>query len=357
MNPIYKRLAERLDTIPNGFPATESGVELCILEKLFSPQEAALAAEMSLDPESAAVIAGRLGIEERETAVVLKKMVRKGLITLEKGKGQLLFRLIPFIVGFYERQNAKIDAEFARLFEQYYRESLHKIMNVKPSVHRVIPVEKAIAVSIDIMPYQLASRYLEEAQSWGVLNCICRVQKSLIGQDCGHSKENCLVFSHRPDQFSGTDDIRAISKEEALRILKEAEEEGLVHTTSNMQEGVDYICNCCSCSCGILRGIAEYGSLNAVAASGYLIRVDEELCTSCGLCVERCQFRALSLAEDICRADVSRCFGCGLCATVCPSEALSLSLEPESRLQAPPVSEEDWRAARREARERGSSLS
>ena len=40
MESVYKKLAEKMDQIPNGFPATEEGFELKLLEKIFSQKEA-----------------------------------------------------------------------------------------------------------------------------------------------------------------------------------------------------------------------------------------------------------------------------------------------------------------------------
>lgn len=352
MISIYKQLAEHLDRIPNGYPATKSGVELKILAKLFTEEEAELALQMGLDPRSARSIAECTGREERPVSKTLKHMVKKGLIDLEKGQGGFNFKLIPFIVGFYERQNAAIDAEFAELFEAYYSEALYRMMTINPSVHRVIPVEKTIPVQIDILPYERASTYLEKAQAWGVLKCICRVQKSLIGEGCTHTEDNCLVFSSRPKHFDRSDRIRAITKEEALQVLHQAEKEGLVHSTNNVQDGVDYICNCCACSCGVLRGITEYGSLNAVAASDFVVSLEEATCTGCGICVDRCQFRALEMGKNgVCSLDSERCFGCGLCVSTCPSEALKLKQKSEDERTPPPVDETAWRKMRMSARE------
>jgi len=224
-------------------------------------------------------------------------------------------------------------------------------MTVKPSVHRVIPVEKTIPVNIDIMPYERASHYLENAQSWGVLKCICRVQKSLIGEGCDHPVENCLVFSSRPGYFDRADRIRAIRKDEAIQILDQAEQEGLVHSTNNVQDGVDYICNCCSCSCGVLRGITEYGSLNGMARSDFYVTLEESNCTGCGICIDRCQFGALNMGADgIVEVDLARCFGCGLCVSSCASGALTLRQKSESELESPPKTEEEWRILRVEGR-------
>jgi len=352
MNPIFKKLAAVLDRIPNGFPATESGVELKILEKLFSLPQAELATHLTLEGQTAKQVARRSGLEERECFLLLKKMTRKGLIEAEPGKGGLAFRLIPFIVGFYEKQNARIDAEFARLFEQYYREALHRIMDMNPPVHRVIPVETAIPLQVEVMPYERASHYLNRARAWGVLPCICRVQQALIGKGCTHSRENCLVFSSRPGAFDRTDAIRAIPREEAFEILDQARREGLIHSTGNRRDGLTYICNCCTCCCGVIRGVTEFGHLNAVARSDFLAGVDENLCTGCGLCVDRCPFGALRVEteEGRCRVDSRHCFGCGLCVSSCPRTALFLGPKPGDQLKAPPEDERAWRKARAEAR-------
>jgi NAD-dependent dihydropyrimidine dehydrogenase PreA subunit len=278
-------------------------------------------------------------------------MVKKGLIDMKRKEGEgLVFCLIPFVVGFYERQNAKIDKEFADLFEAYYKESFHKAMLSTPSVHRVIPIEKTIPVSTDVMPYEKASTYLDDARSWGVLDCICRVQQKLIGKGCDHTVENCLVFSSKPGAFDRTEDIRAIPKEEALEILAEADREGLVHAPSNTQTEVHYICNCCTCSCGVLRGMVEYGNRDIIARSDFYAVVDPDLCTVCEDCLERCQFNALKMEDDTCIVDRAFCVGCGLCVTSCPAEAMSLEQKSKDEITPPPISEKEWRKKRENAR-------
>lgn len=347
MIKIYQNLAEQLDKIPNGFPKTKSGVELKILKKLFSPEEAKMASTLSLELQSIKSIAENNNADESEVKILLIGMVKKGLIELkrEKGKG-LVFCLIPFVVGFYERQNAKIDKEFAELFEAYYNEGFHKIMTVDPSVHRVIPIEKSIPVNIAVMPYEKASTYLDNANSWGVLNCICRVQKKLIGQACEHTLENCIVFSSKENAFDRTDDIRTISNKEALKILVQSDKEGLVHSTNNAQKDVNYICNCCTCSCSVLQGIAKYGRLNSVARSDFYAVVDEGLCNACEICIDRCQFDALQMFDDVCSVNTTFCFGCGLCVTSCTSGALSLRQKNSEEMIPPPLTEKDWREKR-----------
>jgi electron transport complex protein RnfB len=352
---VYRKLAQRLNDIPNGFPATESGVELRLLAKIFTPEQAALAAVMRLTREPAADIATRAGVDPKAANRTLKDMVRKGLIRFRKGDSKLTFGLMPFVVGLYEEQLPRMDAEMATLFEQYVQETRGGgITSYAPAVHRVIPVEEVIPFDLEIFPYERASELVEAARSWGVRDCICRVQQRLIGKACDHPVENCLVMAPVEGAFDHSEIDRAITKEEALRILHEAEEAGLVHSTGNYRDQHHYICNCCTCCCGVLRGVAEFSIPTAIARSNFRATVDGEACVGCGDCIERCQFGALSVPEDVCEVDYARCVGCGLCATVCPTDALTLERRPEGEVPLPPANIKEWMAQR--AEERGISI-
>ena len=218
---VYRRLALVLDELPNKFPATESGIELSLLAKLFTEEEASLACVMKLKPESATDIALRSGTDPKETRNTLKRMMAKGLIDIRKGEGEFSYALRPFVVGFYEGQLPRMDREMADLFEQYFLETKGGILRERPALHRVIPVEKAVPVEVNIHPYERASRMLEGAKSWGVGDCICRVQQHLLGKNCGHPVETCLVFSQVEHAFDHSKVDRALTKEEALKILRE----------------------------------------------------------------------------------------------------------------------------------------
>jgi len=352
---IYRKLAQRLDAIPNGFSATESGVELRLLAKIFTPDEAALAAVMRLTREPAVVIAARASVDPGVAYDTLKEMARKGLIRFKKDKSQLAFGLMPFVVGFFEEQLPRMDAELATLFEQYLQETQGgSIVRDAPAVHRVIPVGEAIPVDLEIFPYERATELLEGAKSWGVRDCVCRVQQQLIGKGCDRPIENCLVFAPVEGAFDHSEVDRVITKEEALCILHEAEEAGLVHSTGNYRDGHNYICNCCTCCCGVLRSVAEFGVPTTAVRSDFHTVVDAETCIGCGDCLERCQFGALSVPDDVCVVDYDRCVGCGLCATVCPTEALYLERRPEGEVPPPPADIKEWMVQR--AQERGISI-
>ncbi len=162
--------------------------------------------------------------------------------------------------------------------------------------------------------------------------------------------ENCLILSPQAGAFDDSDATRPISRDEAQQILSQAAEEGLVHSTMNQRDQIYYICNCCTCCCGIMRGVAEFGVPTAVARSDFRVSVDEDLCTGCGACISRCQFGTLSKDGDLCAVNYARCVGCGVCVSACPVEAMVMERRPEGEVDEPPGSFRDWMARRAEER-------
>jgi len=356
----YERLAKKLDALPNGFPATPNGAELRLLEKIFTPEEANLAVNLRLNIETPEEIADRFrdeGIGEFDPVDLkkqLKGMAKKGLIKVGMSKYGLGFGILPFVVGIYEFQIARMDAEMARLFEDYYQQAFGTILKVQPAFHRVVPIEENIKNDMTVQPFESASQIVDHAKAWGVVDCICRLQKKLIGNPCEHPLDVCMVLGNRPGMFDHSNVIKAQTREEAHHTLHRAAEAGLVHTVSNSQEDIAYICNCCTCSCGILRGMAEMGIANVVARSPFVNQVDQDLCVGCEDCIESCQFGALILVDGFMTVNEMRCVGCGVCVSFCNEGALSLTRRSEDEIMGVPVDEREWGVQR--SKERGVNI-
>src|SRR4030067_1236324 len=167
MDDPYQRLAERLNTIPNGYPSTPEGLELEILRRIFTPEEAALAAQLKLTLETAGQVAERLGSDPGEMRALLKTMVRKGQIDARPLEKELGFRLMPFIVGIYEAQVGNLDGELAAIFERYYKQALGAALSMQPPIHRVVPIGASVKVDMEIRPYESVAELVAGDQRWG----------------------------------------------------------------------------------------------------------------------------------------------------------------------------------------------
>ncbi|MFH1113866.1 MAG: 4Fe-4S ferredoxin, partial [Pseudomonadota bacterium] len=252
---VYHKLAKVLDTLPNGFPATESGIEIKILKKIFTPEEADLFCDLRLAEETAAEIAGRTGRPVKGLEEKLVEMGERGEIAAFRSDGAWKFRMVPWVIGIYEFQLKRMDREFAELCEEF---SMHWGANflrhgLQPQIMQVIPVEKEIPVKQEALTYQQVSNLIEQSKSFMVNECICRKKQGLLGMPCSKPLEVCLAMHTDPGLLENSalaGGGKIITKEQAYEVLRTAEEAGLVHMTSNVESGHWFICNCCECCCG-----------------------------------------------------------------------------------------------------------
>jgi ferredoxin len=333
----YEKLREFLNRFPIGFRKTDSGVEIEILKRLFTEEEAELTTFLTIRPERPQSIARRAGKNIAEIKNKLEAMAKKGLIFRSRRDKKILYNSAPFMIGLYEYSVNKIDKELAQLFKDYYYEAgLEELGASNIPGFKVIPLEETIQTETTLFPYQMLENSIRNARVISVADCVCRKEAHLLGEGCDHPIETCLSFGVAAEYYIENGMGRKITVEEALQIIKDADESGLVHAGANSKH-LSNICNCCPCCCISMKGMTQFGQdkqkfMNAIFES----IVDEEACITCGNCVERCPVEAITL-EDIAIVDRDLCLGCGLCASVCQEEAISLktrndAIEPFNRV-------------------------
>jgi Na+-translocating ferredoxin:NAD+ oxidoreductase subunit B len=341
---IYKKLALVLDTLPNGFPLTESGVEIKLLKKIFTPKQAEMFCELRLAMETADEIAARTGRDPVQTRGILETMREDGQVFSVKFGDIRWYKMIPWVFGIYEFQLHRLDKELAELADEFSKYFGKGFFSEKPQLMQVLPIEAEITPVQTAMPWERVSSIIEQGQSFRIMDCICKIKNSLLGHQCSRTARVCMAIAPVPDVFEDDEKGRIITREEAYAILRKSEEEALVHLTGNTQFGQFYICNCCSCCCGVLKAIDKFGiPASSVVNSQYFAEIDGDACTGCGICSdERCQVKAIDSDGDFSRVIRERCIGCGLCISTCPVSAIKLIRKPEDQISIPPVTENDW---------------
>ena len=335
MTDVYEKLAQHLDNLPAGYPRTESGVEMRILKRLFSPEEADVATTLTMMPEPVAGIAQRTGRDAAELGDLLADMAQKGLIfRIEKGD-HLLFSAAQFVVGIWEYHLNDLDEDLIRDVNEYMPTLMKKSwLKTQTKQLRVVPVAKSVTAEMGVMPFEAAEAIINKQSKIVVSKCICRKEQKMIGKGCDRLEEACLVFGAGAYYYEQNGLGREIDRQEALDLVKQGVDAGLVLQPGNQQKSMN-ICMCCGCCCGVLKNLKTMDKPAQVVHTNYYAQVDEELCTACEACVERCQMDAISV-EDTAVIDLDRCIGCGLCVTDCPTEAMLLKQKEADSHYVPP---------------------
>jgi NAD-dependent dihydropyrimidine dehydrogenase PreA subunit len=276
---------------------------------------------------------------------------------MSNSAGVMVYRLMPIYPGIFEYQflrgtKTEKDRKIARLFEDLFQElsdkaqeNYYNVLNMfkdAPATDRTIPVKEEVEVGTETtIPYENINNYVEDYDDIALVNCYCRHEKELINDPCkiNAPKKNCFLFGKSAIFGIEQEFGQRISKEDALRIFREAEDYGLVHKVfhvhSDPSREIEAICNCCSCCCGMFQ-MYYRGVLPLHTISSYLARVDEELCIGCGTCVEKCPMETIDLDDSIANVNEEKCIGCGVCAHHCPEGAINLERIGPRHVFVPP---------------------
>ncbi len=302
-------------------------------------------------------------LAEEKIDQLATRLAKKGLIFNQPSStGTMVYRLLPLMtVGLMEYtfmgelKGDERELELAKLFEKLIMElgdqvqgnydNLVPVFEASPPVDRtvplrtteegkgikLIPIDKSIRVPEEfVLPSQSVEEIINKFDDIAVGHCFCRQRRLMLGEPCDTEAPilNCFTFGKSARHTAAQGFAQKITKEEAFKIMKEAEEAGLVHKAfhpgSNVSRPETSICNCCKDCCDTLKNWCD-GVLPLINSTYYLSDIDQEACSGCGICVERCPTEAIQLNEnDEAEREESLCFGCGICARFCPEEAISL---------------------------------
>ena len=333
---IYRKLQEQLDTYSLGFPRTESGIEITILKKLFNDNDAELFANLTPKIETPDVIAERLGKPVPEIAEHLESMAKRGLLFRKTNGEEKKYGAIPFMHGLLEFQVKSFDKEMAQLLEDYYDQGLRKNIAISAEYFlRTVPVDKSIETEHRVASFDDASEILEKAKSIVVADCICRKEKTVMGSGCGKDLEACFMFGSMAEYYVENNLGRRVDVDEAIQIVKSAQDAGLVTQPGSAINPMG-MCNCCGDCCGVLQAIKIHPKPAELVFSNHFAKVNEDNCTGCEICIDRCQVDAIEMNDNgIAEINLDRCIGCGLCVTTCPSDAMVLVPKSDNEKRVP----------------------
>lgn len=327
---IYRLLQEHLDKLPIGFPKTESGVEIKILQHLFNNLEAKVALCLSLGNASVSTVQKRFKrkfgelIEEQELSAILNSMYLGGSINRSK-KEPFKYSNAMLAIGMFEYQLGHLNKEFMQWMHQYFDEGFNDefFRSSLPQL-RTSPHMQAIVPEYNIATYDNMRKIVKETnKSIAVANCVCKEGEALLGKSCKQTKDIEVCISFGASSYQDRGQARAISKEECLEIMDRAEREGLVLQPGNSLQPF-CICLCCGCCCGVLTSAKKYEKPADLIGHNFYAQIDKEACNGCSICVTRCQMNAVAIVDKKAGIDLNRCIGCGLCVTTCKKEAISL---------------------------------
>lgn len=338
----YDNLVDRLNRFPQGAPPSKTLYS--ILKMLFDEHEAEMVSLLPIKPFTAAKAAKAWHVSEKEARTLLDRLAGRAILLDISHDGESVYVLPPPMAGFFEfsmmRVRGDIDQKvLGQLFYQYMNVEEDFIKNLftdgETQLGRVFVNEPALLqdTSLYVLPYERASEVMKTASHIGVGTCYCRHKMHHAGTACDAPMDICMTFNSSAASLIQSGFARQIDAAECLDLLDQAYEHDLVQFGENVQNGVNFICNCCGCCCEALVAARKFGFLQPVHTSNFMPKVATDNCTGCGKCVSVCPVEALSLvsANDprrknrkIAQIHEDICLGCGVCVRACPTGALTL---------------------------------
>jgi len=330
---VYQVLGETMSRRGLGGRSADVPEYQTMLRVLFTPEEAEIQNAMPAERFTPGDIAAKTGKNIADVTRILEAMADKGTCMSYTRGGTRLYFGPPLMPGIFEFQfmrgtSTDRDREIACAINGYRKaaaSSSTPARTVYPG-SRVIPVGRNVQAQAAVQTYDQVIEYINTSDPIAITTCYCRHEAILIDEkdNCGMPMEVCMQFRTSAEYIIERKIGRRIDKQEAMDIMRRAEDAGLVHACVNTQR-LDFICNCCACHCAILQGVLRQPKPGEAMLHGFVPSVEAERCTLCGVCVDRCPTDALTInGGDAPTRDDERCIGCGACASGCAENAIVL---------------------------------
>jgi Pyruvate/2-oxoacid:ferredoxin oxidoreductase delta subunit len=328
---VYQQIAARLGADPQGLLPE-------ILEVLADEKQAKSLLAAS-PPSTLSELAEKTGLSPGEIPALVDDLFTKGLLFKSRKPDATRYYAVRHVPQMHDATGVMQSPppRMLELWKKYMANEWGAYLNMLESVldkpaSRVIPVEASVEPEMQVLAFEDVKRVLDHARSLAVTRCSCRV----IDGSCGMPLEVCIQVDKSADYAVERGTGRRITREEALSIMRDCEEKGMVHCSDNRRAVGLVICNCCRDCCMNWASIRQARG-RFLAPSRFRAEVAADECTGCEECVERCFFDAITMqgADGTAAIDADKCMGCGLCAPACPVECIHLkAVRPEEFVPA-----------------------
>ncbi len=343
----YKKLTERINRFPQGAPPSKLLDK--ILEMLFSEKEARLVSLLPIKPFTLEKAAQIWKMDQTAAQKILNTLCSRAILVDMDDSGQTRYTLPPPMAGFFEfslmRVRNDIDQKvLSELFYQYLNVEEDFVKELftlgETQLGRVFVHEPVLSNenALHVLDYERASHVIKSASHRGIGTCYCRHKMHHVERACDNPLEICMTFNTSARSLIKYGHARSVDVAEGLDLLDQAYENNLVQFGENVQNQVNFICNCCGCCCEGLIAARRFAFLNPVHTSAFIPKIDIGTCTGCSKCVNICPVEAMSLVsandpfhpgKKQARLNKDLCLGCGLCVRTCAEKSLKLMSIPQ----------------------------